>query len=56
MEPNRCYVAADLRAEFEGEYDPAHNTIRNRLAELVDEGRVDREKHVNGAVTYRRRE
>jgi len=37
MVPNRCYVAADLRVEFEDEYDPAHNTIRNRLAEIGDD-------------------
>jgi len=56
MVPNRCYVAADLRVEFEEEYDPAHNTVRNRLAELVEEGRVEKRKHVNGAVTFRRPE
>jgi Fe2+ or Zn2+ uptake regulation protein len=54
MVPNRCYVAADLRVEFEDEYDPAHNTIRNRLADLVEEGSVSKRKHENGAVTYRR--
>lgn len=54
MVPNRCYVAADLRVEFEDEYDPAHNTIRNRLGDLVEEERVVKRKHENGAVTYRR--
>jgi len=56
MVPNRCYVAADLRVEFEEEYDPAHNTVRNRLAELVEEGRIEKRKHVNDAVTFRRPE
>jgi len=54
MVPNRCYVAADLRVEFEDHYDPAHNTIRNRLAELVADDRVEKQEHVNGTVTYRR--
>lgn len=56
MVPGRCYVAADLRVAFEDEYDPAHNTIRNRLRELVEEERVVRREHVNGRVTYRRPE
>lgn len=53
MVPNRCYVAADLREAF-GEYEPSHNTIRNRLAELVDENRIERRDHTNGYVTFRR--
>jgi len=56
MVPNRCYVAADLRVAFEDKYDPAHNTIRNRLSELVEEERVVKQKHENGSVTYRRPE
>jgi hypothetical protein len=54
MVKNRCYVVADLVAEFEGEYDPARGTIRNRLEYLVEEGDVARRKHANGTVTYRR--
>jgi len=54
MVPNRCYVAADLRVAFEDDYDPAHNTIRNRLAELVEADRIEKREHVNGTVTYRR--
>jgi len=54
MVKNRCYVVADLVAEFEEEYDPARGTIRNRLEYLVEEGDVERRKHTNGTVTYRR--
>jgi hypothetical protein len=54
MVPGRCYVAADLRVAFEDDYDPAHNTIRNRLAELKEDGRLTRREHANGTVTYRR--
>jgi hypothetical protein len=54
MVVNRCYVVADLVAKFEAEYQPSRGTIRNRLEYLVDEGQVDRRKHENGAVTYRR--
>jgi len=54
MVPNRCYVAADLVIEFENEYDFARGTIRNRLEYLTDGGDVERRKHANGAVTYRR--
>lgn len=54
MVPNRCYVAADLVIEFEDEYDFNRGTIRNRLEYLVEEGDVVRQKHANGAVTYRR--
>lgn len=53
MVPNRCYVVADLVAEFEDEYDPARGTVRNRLEYLAEEGDVDRRKHVNDTVTYR---
>lgn len=53
MVVNRCYVVADLVAEFEDEYDPARGTIRNRLEYLVEAGDVERIKHVNGTVTYR---
>jgi hypothetical protein len=54
MVPNRCYVVADLVADFEDEYDPSRGTVRNRLEYLVDEGDVERRKHANGTVTYRR--
>jgi Fe2+ or Zn2+ uptake regulation protein len=54
MVENRCYVVADLVAEFKDEYDPARGTVRNRLEYLVDEGDVERRKHENGTVTYRR--
>ncbi len=54
MVPGRCYVAADLRVAFEDDYEPAHNTIRNRLSDLVADGRIKRRDHENGTVTYRR--
>ena len=54
MVMNRCYVVADLVAEFEEEYGPSRGTVRNRLEYLVEEGDVERRKHVNGTVTYRR--
>lgn len=54
MVKNRCYVVADLVAEFEDEYDPSRGTVRNRLEYLVEDGKVERRKHANGAVTYRR--
>jgi hypothetical protein len=54
MVPNRCYVVADLVADFEDEYDPSRGTVRNRLEYLVGEGDVERRKHANGTVTYRR--
>lgn len=56
MVPNRCYVVADLVAEFEEQYDPSRGTIRNRLEYLVEEGEVERKKHANDTVTYRRPE
>lgn len=56
MVANRCYVVADLVVEFEDEHDPARGTIRNRLEYLVEEGDVDRRKHSNDTVTYRKRE
>ena len=54
MVQNRCYVVADLVVEFEDEYNPTRGTIRNRLEFLVEEGYVERRKHVNSRVTYRR--
>ena len=54
MVPNRCYVVADLVVEFEEQYDPSRGTVRNRLEYLVESGDVERRKHANGAVTYRR--
>lgn len=54
MVVNRCYVAADLVIEFEDEYDFTRGTIRNRLEYLVEDGDVERRKHANGTVTYRR--
>jgi len=56
MVVNRCYVVADLVAVFEEEYDASRGTIRNRLEYLVKQGGVERIKHENGAVTYRRPE
>jgi Fe2+ or Zn2+ uptake regulation protein len=53
MEPNRCYVTADLKAHFEQEYAPSRGTVRNRLEALHDQGRIARVKHENDAVTYR---
>jgi predicted transcriptional regulator len=54
MVKNRCYVVADLVAEFEEKYEPSRGTVRNRLEYLVEEHDVERRKHANGAVTYRR--
>lgn len=54
MVPQRCYVAADLVVEFEERYEFARGTIRNRLEALVEQDRVERQKHANGTVTYRR--
>lgn len=54
MVVNRCYVVADLVVEFEDDYNPSRGTVRNRLEFLVEEGDVDRVKHANGTVTYRR--
>lgn len=55
MVKNRCYVVADLVVAFEDEYDPSRGTVRNRLEYLVETGEVERRKHANGAVTYRRK-
>lgn len=54
MVEGRCYVVADLVAEFETEYGMTRGTIRNRLEYLTERGDVERRKHANGAVTYRR--
>lgn len=54
MVKNRCYVVADLVVEFEDEYSPSRGTVRNRLEYLVGENEVERRKHANGTVTYRR--
>jgi len=51
---NRCYVVADLVVEFQDEYNPSRGTVRNRLEYLVEQGDVERTKHENGTVTYRR--
>jgi Fe2+ or Zn2+ uptake regulation protein len=56
MVVNRCYVVADLVVEFEEQYDPARGTVRNRLEFLVEEDKIQRQKHANGSVTYRRPE
>lgn len=56
MVPNRCHVVADLVVEFEDIYNPSRGTVRNRLEYLVEEGDVERRKHANGTVTYRRTE
>lgn len=54
LEPNRCYMVADVVAEFESQYDPNRGTIRNRLEYLVNEENIERRKHENDAVTYRK--
>jgi len=56
MAENEPYVVADLVAEFEDEYGPARETVRNRLEYLVDEDGLERKKHANGTITYRRAE
>jgi hypothetical protein len=54
MAKNRCYVVADLVVAFEDEYGPSRGTVRNRLEYLVENSGVERRKHANGTVTYRR--
>jgi len=54
MVANRCYVVADLVADFEEQYDPSRGTVRNRLEYLVEQKDVTRVKHENGTVTYRK--
>jgi len=54
MVPGQCYVVADLVIEFHEEHDPARGTVRNRLEYLVENGDVERRKHANDSVTYRR--
>lgn len=54
MVENRCYVTADLVVDFEEKYDPSRGTVRNRLEFLVEQGDIERIKHANGTVTYRR--
>ncbi len=56
MVVNRCYVVADLVVAFEEQYDPARGTVRNRLEYLTEQDEVERVKHANGSVTYRRPE
>lgn len=53
MEVGRCYVAADLVAEFPS-LEPTRRTLHNRLTGLADEGRVIRQEHENGSVTFQR--
>lgn len=53
MEVGRCYVAADLVVEFSS-LDPKRRTLHNRLTGLAEEGRIVRQKHENGTVTFRR--
>lgn len=54
MVPGRCYVAADLVAEFGKQYEGSERTVRQGLDELVAEGRIVRSAHADGTVTYRR--
>jgi len=54
MVVDRCYVVADLVVAFEEQYGPPRRTVRNRLEYLVDSGEVERTKHANDTVTYRR--
>jgi Fe2+ or Zn2+ uptake regulation protein len=54
MVENRCYVVADLVVDFQDKHDPSRGTVRNRLEYLVEDGTVERRKHANGTVTYRR--
>lgn len=53
MVPRRCYVVADLVAEFE-DVDANRWTIQNRLDSLAEESRIVRRKHENDRVTYQR--
>lgn len=53
MEPDRCYVVADLAEEFD---DKNRGTIRVRLEALANAGRIRRRKHANRTVTYRKPE
>lgn len=54
MEPGRCYVAADLVADLEEEFDPSRSTVRRRLNDLADGDRIVKVVHENGTVTYQR--
>lgn len=50
MVPGRCYVVADLVAEF----DASRWTVRDRLVSLSDSERIIRREHANDRVTYQR--
>lgn len=52
MDPDGCYVTADLVAILEQEWDVSRWTIQNRLRDLADSGVIDRIEHENGMVTY----
>lgn len=56
MVTGRCYVAADLVAEFGKRYDASGRRIRKGLDELAEAGRIVRTVHADGTVTYRRKE
>lgn len=53
MADGRCYVVADLVEEF-SDTDASRWTLQNRLDELAEEGRIEKRKHANERVTYRR--
>ena len=53
MIPGRCYVVADLVADFSN-HDVSRSTMHNRLDGLADDGRIKKRKHENGTVTFRR--
>lgn len=55
MVAGRCYVAADLVAEFGKRYDASGRRIREGLDALAEDGRIVRTVHADGTVTYRRK-
>jgi len=54
MDSSRGYSVADLLAELNNkEVETNRWTVRERLEDLADDGRVRRVDHENGSVTYR---
>ncbi len=53
MDSSRGYSVADLLTELDGEGIETNRwTVRERLEDLANEGRVRRVDHENGSVTY----
>lgn len=54
MVPGRCYVVADLVVKFEDQSAPSRWTVRDRLDDLAEAGKIVRTEHENTRVTYQR--